>query len=467
MSSAEQQNIIILEKNPEHRDYLKSIISKSEYIPFSFDKETICLDNLQSLNPHLVISGPLSLERTYRFINAVKMKNRTLPVLIISEKLEIQDFTETNGFHDVMFLKRPVKSFEINRALSHLHRNSLKGKMFRDCPVIIGNSPEMVKIKKMISELSRSKETVLIQGETGTGKDLVARAIHYRSDRRNHPFVKVNAAAFSKNIPEKEMFEYSTKTFEDTFQNEKGLFEIANSGTIFFDEIGKWHPSFQGKLLQVLDGDGIPKLCSEIKNSFDVRIIAATRSDLNARVETGEFRKDLFYRLNVINIEIPPLRNRIQDILLLAVFFNDRFCGELDRSHYNISRKIKKILRRYSWPENVRELKKLVKASVLLWDEESMLNKLGLHSRKSESSNFLNGSKDFYAFPELPDIRKYLKDLNRISLKDIQREFTIRTEKKMMKQALERTSWNRKKAAILLDISYKSILNKIKAYKLT
>jgi len=466
MSSAGQQNIIILEKNPEHRDYLKSIISRLGYLPFSFDKETICLDNLQSLNPHLIISGPLSLERSCRFIHAVKMQNRTLPVLIVSEKIELQDFMETNGFHDVMVMKRPVKSFEINRAICHLHRNRLKNNMFQEGPLIIGNSPEMVRIKKVISELSRSKETILIQGESGTGKDLVARAIHYGSDRRNHPFVKVNAAAFPENISEKERVEYSTKTFEDSFENEKKLFEIANSGTIFFDEIGKWPPSFQGKLLQVLDGDGIPKLRSEVKKTFDVRIIAATCSDLNARIESGEFRKDLFYRLNVISIEIPPLRNRIQDILLLAVFFNDRFCGELDRSHYNLSRKIKKILRRYSWPGNVRELKEVVKASVLSGDEESLVNNLGLYRPKDEASNFLDGNKDFYAFQELIDIRKYLKDLNRISLKDIRREFTMRTEKKMMKQALERTSWNRKKAAILLDISYKSLLNKIKAYNL-
>jgi DNA-binding NtrC family response regulator len=394
------------------------------------------------------------------------MQNRTLPVLMVSENIEIQDFMETNGFHDVMVMKRPVKSFEITRAIRYLHGNRLKNNMFQECPLIIGNSPEMIRIKKMISEWSCSKETILIKGEPGTGKDLVARAIHYGSDRRNRPFVKVNAAAFPENTPEKELVEYSTKTFEDTFENEKKLFEIANLGTIFFDEIGKWHPSFQSKLLQVLDGDGIPKLRSEVKKTYDVRIIAATRSDLKARVESGGFRKDLFYRLNVISIEIPPLRNRIQDILLLAVFFNDRFCGELDRSHYNISRKIKKILRRYSWPGNVRELKDVVKASVLSGEEESLVNKLGLYRRKGEASNFLDDGKEFYAFPELPDIRKYLKDLNRISLKDIRREFAMRTEKKMMKQALERTSWNRKKAAILLDISYKSLLNKIKAYNL-
>jgi len=467
MNSAGKQNIIILEKNQEHRDYLKSIISRLGHIPFSFDKETICLDNLQSLNPHLIISGPLSLERTYRFIHAVKMKNRTLPVLIISEKLEIQDFMATNGFHDVMVMKHPVMSLEISRAISHLNHNSLEDKRFQDCPLIIGNSPEMVKIKKMISELSHSKETVLIQGEKGTGKDLVARAIHYRSDRRNHPFVKVNAAALSKNIPENEMFEYSTETFEDASRNEKGLFEIANSGTIFFDEIERWQPSFQGMLLQVFDGEGIPKLCSEIKNTYDVRIIAATRSDLNKRVEIGEFRKDLFYRLNVISIEIPPLKNRIEDILQLAVFFNDRFCGELGKSHYKISRKTKKILKYYSWPGNVRELKKLVKDFVLFGDENKVVKRLSLNSRKNESSEAIDGSKDFYAFLDLPDIRKYLKDLNRISLKDIRREFTVLTEKKLMKAALERTNWNRKKAAILLDISYKSMLNKIKSYNLT
>ncbi len=203
------------------------------------------------------------------------------------------------------------------------------------------------------------------------------------------------------------------------------------------------------------------------KNTFDVRIIAATRSDLNARVETGEFRKDLFYRLNVISIEIPSLKNRIEDIPLLAGFFNDRFCGELGRSHYNLSIKTKNTFKRYNWPGNVKELKNLVKEYVLLGHKDSMVNRLPSHGQKNKSLDEIEKIKTPYALPELPDIKKYLKDLNRISLKDIRREFIIRIEKKIMRQTLEKTNWNRKKAAILLDISYKSILNKIKAYKLT
>jgi two-component system response regulator AtoC len=149
------------------------------------------------------------------------------------------------------------------------------------------------------------------------------------------------------------------------------------------------------------------------------------------------------------------------------VFFNDRFCGELDRSHYNLSIKTKNTFKRYNWPGNVKELKNLVKEYVLLGHKDSMVNRLPSHGQKNKSLDEIEKIKTSYALPELPDIKKYLKDLNRISLKDIRREFIIRIEKKLMRQTLEKTNWNRKKAAILLDISYKSILNKIKAYKLT
>jgi len=184
-------------------------------------------------------------------------------------------------------------------------------------------------------------------------------------------------------------------------------------------------------------------------------------------VEKGEFRKDLFYRLNVIRIDIPPLRNRIQDIPLLAVFFNDKFCGDLGKSHFNLSKKTKNMLSCYHWPENVRELENVVRHSVLTGDEDSMLNKLCLPDQRLKSTNHIDCSEDIYTVAELSDVKKYLKDLNEVSLKDICREFITRAEKKIMKQALEKTNWNRKKAAILLDISYKSLLNKIKAYDLT
>jgi len=461
-----QHNIVILETNQVRRDYLRSIISGWGYSPFSFDKETICLDNLSTLNPGLVISGDLSLERTFRFVNTLKMINRGLPVLIISGDYAIKDFVDSSLFDDIFVISTPVDPSEIKMAIRRIKGNRLKSKMHQDCPLIIGNSSEMLKIKNMVSELSRSKETVLVQGETGTGKELVARAIHFKSDRRNNPFVKINTAAFSRESFESKPSGFNPGAFADADWNQKGMFEVADTGTVFLDQIEKMPAFFQAELLQVLDAGCISKLCSEKKETIDVRIIASAGADLGLLVEKGEFRKDLFYRLNVIGIDIPPLRNRLQDIPLLAVFFNDMFCRDLGRSHFNLSEKTKNILGCYHWPGNVRELENKVRHSVLMGNEESMLNKFCLPNQGNKSTTHINCNEDIYTVAELSDVKKYLKDLNKVSLKDICREFITRAEKRFMKEALEKTNWNRKKAAILLDISYKSLLNKIKAYDL-
>jgi len=467
MGQTNQHKIIIIETNQARRDYFRSLVSGLGYTPYSFENEAICLDNLSPLNPDLVISGLLSSEKTFRFINALKMRNRRLPVLIISGNHAVQDFINTNGFADVLVVKEPIEPSEIMRTISRIQGNSLKSKISQDCPLIIGNSPEMVKIKKKISELSRSKETVLVQGEAGTGKELVARAIHSWSGRRNNPFIKVNTAALQRESFERELFGYSKVAFTNAHQHKKGMLEVANTGTIFLDEIGKMPASLQAKLLLILEGENTSNPVSETKATVDIRIIAATDSDLGSQVETGEFRKDLYYRLNVISIEIPPLRNRIEDIPLLSAFFNDKFCWEFGKSHYEISKKTKNIFSRYHWPENVRELKNVIKSSVLLGNEEGIVNKLCLYNPKHKLMDFIDCYEDINTIAGLSNITKYLHDLNKISLKDICGEFIVRTEKKLMQKALETTNWNRKKAAILLNISYKSLLNKIKAYNLT
>jgi len=464
MTLASQHNIVILETNQVRRDYLKSIISGWGYSAFIFDAETICLDNLSMLNPGLVISGDLSLERTLRFVNTLKMKDRSIPVLIISGDYAIHDFIDTNFFDDIFVIETPVEPYEVKMAIRRIHGNRLKSKMSQDCPLLIGNSPEMQKIKKMVLELSSSKETVLVKGEPGTGKELVAKAIHFKSDRRNNPFIKVNTAEFSRESFESEPFGVNPWGFANANWNPKEIFKIADTGTVFLDHMEKMSASFQAELLQVLDEGIISTYCNEEKETVDARIIASASADLGKLVEKGKFRKDLFYRLNVIRIDIPPLRNRIQDIPLLAVFFNDMFCGNIGRSHFNLSQKTKNILSSYHWPENVRELENVVRHSVLIGNEESMLNKFCLSNQKNKSSNHINYNEDIYSVAELSDVKKYLKDLNKVSLRDISQEFITRTEKKIMKQALKKTNWNRKKAAILLDISYKSLLNKIKTY---
>jgi len=462
MVPSDNNNIVILETNPARRDYLRSILFQWGYTPISFDNVPICLDNLPLLNPHLVISGSLSLERTFRFVNTLKMRNNGLRILIISDDHAIQKIININGFDDVVVIKPSIEPNEIKRAINSIQSSRLKKKLFQEHPLIIGNSPEMVKIKRMISELRDSKDTVLIQGGPGTGKELVARAIHYLSNRRNNPFVKVKAAGLSS-----EWFEYEVTAMGGVNKNKKGMFELANTGTIFLDRIEQAPASFQAKMLQILDGKSTLGPGDEIINKIDVRIIAAVGENLNLLVKKKDFRKDLFYRLNVISIKIPSLKNRIEDIPLLADFFNDRFCGELGRCYGDISKKTKDILSRYHWPGNVREFKNVIKNMVLPADKDNIPTKFIENNQQHESINLTDYKQDFSAIPDISNIKGYLRDLNKISLKDIQREFITKTEKKLMKEVLVKTNWNRKKASILLDISYKSLLNKIKAYNLT
>lgn len=466
MNQLDHHNIIILEPNQARRDHLRSIISRWGYIPFLFEKETICLDNLKPLKPGLVISGSLSAAKTFRFINTLKTINWRLPVLIISNDYAVHDFINMNGFADVSVIGVTFEPSDIKKAISKVKANRPKSITFQDFPLIIGQSPAMLKIKRMIPELSRSKETVLIRGETGTGKGLVAKAIHCRSDRGNNPFIKVNSTDLPHELFKGILFGYGTDASGDVPENKKGKFEAANTGTIFLDDIEKISATLQANLLHALEEGGISKLGGATNEKLDVRIIAATNADLDMLIQRGKFRKDLYFRLNIIEIEIPSLRDRTEDIPLIADYFADKFCMEFGKSCCQMSPKTKNIFSRYHWPGNVRELYNVVKSSVLLGHEESIINQLCLYNQKDNTADFIEGLETIDALAELSEVKNYIKDINKISLKDICREFITRTEKKLMQKALQRTNWNRKKAAMMLKISYKSLLNKIKAYNL-
>ena len=466
MPPNDQNNIIILETDPTRRDYLKWIVSGWGYTPFIFEKESICLDNLSSLAPALVIAGPLSFDRTFRLINTLKMRDRRLPVLIVSSDSSVHDYVNTNGFPDVFIIELPVDLSEMKRAVGRIQQIELENNIEQDCPMLIGNSPEIIKIKRLISELGGSKEPVLILGEEGTGKDLVARAIHSASDRRDSPLIKINTAELPRDLFEIELFEDGLKETSDDDGNKKDVFEIADTGTVFLDKIEEMPASLQARLIQVLEGESVSNPGSDVKEAVDIRIIAASRLDNGRLIESGKFRKDLYFRLNVINIEIPPLRNRAEDISLLAAFFNDKFCGQFGKSHYELSKKTIQMFRYYQWPGNVRELKNVVKNAVFTGNESSIVDKLLLNDHQHQSMDFINCCEDIYIISELSDVKDSLKDLTKVSLKEICKEFVTRTEKKRMRKALESTNWNRKEAAVLLDISYKTLLNKMKAYDL-
>jgi len=321
--------------------------------------------------------------------------------------------------------------------------------------LLFSKSPNTEREKTIIDQIAPTDITVLIRGENGTGKELVARAIHSKSLRRDKPFVKVNCAAIPRELMESELFGFERGAFTGAHAKKPGKFELANGGTIFLDEIGEIDISLQSKLLQVLQDGEFSRLGGKGNVNVDTRVISATKEDLEQATENGSFRKDLYYRLNVVSIFVSPLRERKGDIPYLSdyflKFYNDRYnrdCGPL-------SSKTLRLFNQYDWPGNVRELENVIKRIVILHSEI-------LHSEDSVihdlwGSNISGDSEDRISQRE----RHSMRGLN---LKEIGREAAHKAEREAIQRALLRTRWNRKEAAELLQVSYKALLYKIREY---
>jgi two-component system response regulator AtoC len=313
-------------------------------------------------------------------------------------------------------------------------------------PELLGKSPAILRVFKLIGKVADYRTTVLIQGESGTGKELVARALHKQSSRRDKAFVAINCGAIPDTLMESEMFGHRRGAFTDAHADKPGIFQEATGGTLFLDEIGELTLSLQVKLLRVLQEGVVRPLGGNKDVQVDVRVIAASVRDLAREVAEGRFREDLFYRLNVLQIVVPPLRERVEDIPLLVEHFIARNNARLGTQIRDIDPRAKKLLLAHAWPGNVRELENLIERAVVL-AESDVLQPEDIPERLQHPSDALSNA---IASGELS-----IKKANRI------------VEAALIRKALEQTGGNRTAAARLLEISHRALLYKIKDYGLS
>jgi transcriptional regulator with PAS, ATPase and Fis domain len=311
-------------------------------------------------------------------------------------------------------------------------------------PKIIGRSEPMLRLYRLLDRVVASDSTVLIQGENGTGKELIAQAIHYHSVRRDKPFVVQNCSAFNDNLLDSELFGHKRGAFTGAIADKRGLFEVADGGTFFLDEIGDMSPALQVKLLRVLqEGTFIPVGDTRAKQ-VDVRIIAATNRDLKELLDCGEFREDLFYRVNVINIRIPPLRERREDIPLLIEHFlaKQRRLGHA-AIHLDLPLRCKDQLLAYHWPGNVRELENEIERIAVLAGDSSLIEEQALSERIQRAA---------------PEGTEGMAGCLPVAVESL--------ERRMILEVLQRNHWNKTRAALELKISRRNLIRKVQKYQL-
>ncbi len=436
-------------------------------VPISFERLAICLDNIPHLTPDLVISGSLPIENTFRFINALKMRCRRLPVVIISADEAVEEFIRANRFLNVRVFKTDFDPLELKAAIAGAPAIGPDPEGADDGPMIIGNNPDIIEIKKKIPELSRLSETVFIQGEKGAGREHIARAIHMAPGRESRSFIKLNIEKMNHAGPMNVPFDFNSTAPGDGRRPSGPGSGGAAGKTIFLDDVGRATPETQAALFRILESrGGLNDRGRGLEPARD-RFIASRGPHLGRLVAAGRFRKDLFYRLNVIKMKIPPLRKRREDIPLLTDFFLDKACMELGMGHYSLPPKIEKRFFEYAWPGNVDELEKLIQKAVIHGHDKNIFGRFAPLKKHRGAASISDCVEEIYYMTGLNELKPYVRDLNKTSLKKIRGEFTARAEKKLLKRVLQKTRGNRKEAATILNISYKSCLSKMKAYGLS
>ena len=464
-------SVLIVDGRPEGRAALARTVKEAGYGVLEAGTAAEGLALLSSLHPLLVLvdideldGPPLDLPRQ------IKLENADVPLIILSGSGDTDLVVRgmRTGAYD--FVVKPVAAMALKEvmkaALAQVDgptsmtpqpgSGSLTGPLPVDVDLLFRNSERMRAVEDIVRRAADTNATILLQGESGTGKEMVARAIHYISDRREKPFLKVNCASLPGDLLESELFGHEKGSFTGAHRRKPGKFELAHRGTFLLDEIGEMPLGLQAKLLHVLqDGQFFRVGGSEVITS-DARLIAATNRNLASLMATGLFREDLYYRLNVVAISIPPLRERREEISMLVDYFMSRFCRQYNRDALKISAATMRLLQDYSWPGNVRELENMIKRAVVLQTEALVQQEIALRSEKAWAPKPETGTPSPAAQVAVPAVELEM------GLKDIARRAAMAAEKAVIKEVLEKVRWNRAEAARILKISYKAMLYKIK-----
>ena len=489
--------VMVVDDDLSMCNFLRSFLTERGYQAITLGSAEEALKRYHAERPAAVIldvvmPGPMDgLEA----LAAFRKIDREVPVIVLSGqgrtttvvqamKLGATDFVSKpfNATDLEVPLANALKQRQLSREVASL-REELQSKTKHN--LLFGNSERMAEVRDLIDRVADTDVTVLIRGESGTGKELVARALYASSLRRDKPFVKVNCAALPTELLESELFGFERGAFTGAIQQKPGKFEFANHGTMFLDEIGDMSFPLQAKLLQVLQDGEFARLGGKHDVKVDVRVIAATNRDLEQMVTLGQFREDLFFRLNVVCINLPPLRDRREEIPILADYLLKKYSVQYNKPCSELSQETMRLFMDYDWPGNIRELENLIKRAVVLGSEDAIRKEItqgiamaahrvhapaaGLSAQAAKvaaaGSAAAAGAGAAGAPPAAltpAEMAAAAAEAGNYSLKIISREAARQAERELILKMLQQTRWNRKETAEILGISYKALLYKIK-----